>query len=544
MRVGSSSMPQLTLNPGLSNEQIFEIRDGVSTIGRTDDNAICVPHKSVSRRHARIESVGERVSIIDLDSKNGTFVNGDSIKRSVLTHGDTLKCGDVALGFTAMPMQSTAMPTFVRDIRLDFTRSAPELLANRTSIGVSALKVTPIELADRYQAKLQILLRVSELLSSPESIDVLLEKILDQVFQLLDVDRAALLLVDELTGKLEPRIVKTVDGRMSMGNVNESRIYSNNIVEYVREHSVAALFSDARMDPRLGQAKSIIYHSICASMCAPLKPRDSVIGVLYVDNTSVPDRFSEEDLEFITAFANQAAIAIENSRLNQRLADEAVIRNNFLRFFPPAALKRMTENKSFRLETIETEVTALFCDISAFTAMSARMEPREVVDLLNDYFPVMSQIVFRYEGTLEKYIGDALMAVWGAPFANPDDAERAVRAAIEMHRALRGLNVELMRKRNLAIQIHVGLNTGRVAAGNIGSDQYIQYATIGDATNVASRICSAAVDGELLISEVTFAKLTPGLFKTEKLEPIRVKGKDDALQVYRVRWDLDGSGQS
>jgi adenylate cyclase len=330
---------------------------------------------------------------------------------------------------------------------------------------------------------------------------------------------------------------------MSMGNVFESRIYSNNIVEYVREHSVAALFSDARMDPRLGQAKSIIHHSICASMCAPLKPRDAVIGVLYVDNLSVPNRFSEEDLEFITAFANQAAIAIENSRLNQRLADEAVIRNNFLRFFPPAAIKRMTEDKSFRLETIDTEVTALFCDISAFTAMSSRMAPREIVDLLNDYFPVMSEIVFRHEGTLEKYIGDALMAVWGAPFAHPDDPDRAVRAAVEMHRALRVLNVELTRKRNLAIQIHIGLNTGRVAAGNIGSDKYIQYATIGDATNVASRICSAASDGELLISELTRTKLTPGKFEIETLEPIRVKGKEAPLQVHRVRWDLATSGQ-
>jgi adenylate cyclase len=255
-----------------------------------------------------------------------------------------------------------------------------------------------------------------------------------------------------------------------------------------------------------------------------------------VDNLTRANGFNEEDLEFLTAFANQAAIALDNSLLSQRLAEEAVLRTSYLRFFPPATLKKLRMAKGAPLETIETEVSVLFSDISGFTALSSTLEPRQVVDLLNDYFPVMAEIVFRYEGTLEKYIGDALMAVWGAPFAHPDDADRAVRAAVEMQRALEALNARWRAQGRPELRIHVGLNTGRVAAGNIGSEQYLQYATIGDATNVASRVCTAAGDGEICMNSTTFERWRERSWPTARLPPTHVKGKQDALTLYRLDW--------
>src|ERR687885_1162934 len=217
-------------------------------------------------------------------------------------------------------------------------------------------------------------------------------------------------------------------------------------------------------------------------MCVPLKPRETVIGVLYTDNLSMADIYSQEDLEFLTALANQAAIAIENTELNKKMQSEAIVRTKLERFFPQAVSKKLKEEGN--LEIVDTEVTALFADISDFTKMSSTMEPRQVIEMLNEYFQVMVEdIVFPYEGTLEKYIGDALLAVWGAPYQRADDADRAVRAAIEMQWAVRRLNQEWLKQRNLQIQIHIGLNTGKVAAGNIGSKKLIQYATIGDTTN-------------------------------------------------------------
>ncbi len=145
--------------------------------------------------------------------------------------------------------------------------------------------------------------------------------------------------------------------------------------------------------------------------------------------------------------------------------------------------------------------------------------------------------MFRYEGTLEKYIGDALLAVWGAPYQKSDDVHRAVWAAIEMQWAVRRLSQQWEQQRGLQIQVHIGLNTGKVAAGNIGSEKLIQYATIGDTTNVTSRICNAAAASEILISQTTFDKLRNQNLPLEKIPPVRVKGKDQPLQLYRVLWD-------
>jgi adenylate cyclase len=186
-------------------------------------------------------------------------------------------------------------------------------------------------------------------------------------------------------------------------------------------------------------------------------------------------------------------------------------------------------------------VTVLFSDITGFTSLASRLHPRQLVELLNVYFPVMADIVFRHEGTLEKYIGDALMAVWGAPFSQPDDADRALRAAVEMQRALAALNTRWRAQGQPELQIHVGLNTGRVAAGNIGSEQFLQYATIGDATNVASRICGVAEAGEIYVSETTVQRCQERAWPLTRLPPVQVKGKEEALTLYRLEWrDLSG----
>jgi adenylate cyclase len=161
------------------------------------------------------------------------------------------------------------------------------------------------------------------------------------------------------------------------------------------------------------------------------------------------------------------------------------------------------------------------------------MTPSEVISLLNVYFPPMADIVFRHEGTLEKYIGDALLALWGAPFVHRDDPVRAVSAAAGMQVALRRLVDDGLLPSHL--QIHVGINTGVVAAGNIGSGDYVQYATIGDATNVASRICGVARAGEIVIDECT-AELVGGSWPLQPIGPVRLKGKSDPMSLFRVAW--------
>ncbi|HYO66884.1 MAG TPA: adenylate/guanylate cyclase domain-containing protein [Archangium sp.] len=521
------------MNPGALDEQTFVLPEGPVTIGRTPECTVCVVHKSLSRRHARLERVGGRIVLEDLGSKNGTFVGAVLVRRHELREGEIFRCGQVSflLASTSPPFSEEPMPTQVRSLQTRFSPTMGELLRPHAEPGANtALKMKPVSGEVRAHNKLQILLKVSQLLSSPGSIDEVLDRVLQLVFQILEVDRAAILLVEPTSGQLRPRVAR------ASGELSSGPVYSQHIVDYVRKHSVAALFPDARRDPRLGSADSVLKQSICASMCVPLKPRDTVMGVLYLDNLTRANGFTQEDLEFLTAFANQAAIALDNSLLRQQLEEEAVMRTTYLRFFPPATLKKLQLARSAQLGVIETEVTILFSDISEFTSLSSTLEPRQVVDLLNDYFPVMADIVFRHEGTLEKYIGDALMAVWGAPVAHPDDVDRAVRAAVEMQRALARLNARWRAEGRRELNIHVGLNTGRVAAGNIGSEKYLQYATVGDATNVASRVCSAARPGEILLTGATLQRWRERAWPVTALPPLPEHGRQEPLTLHRVDW--------
>jgi adenylate cyclase len=317
---------------------------------------------------------------------------------------------------------------------------------------------------------------------------------------------------------------------MVNGQGKVDAIHSDRIVEEALKEGRGVLSGDAKEDPRFQEATSVQIQGIRSSMCAPLRARDANLGALYVDHLSIAHRFGPEDVEFLESFAGQVAAAIENSRLYAELEQEAVRRNALARFFPPTVLGPVLQSRDFGLVPQDLDVAVLFSDISGFTKMSSTMAPRDVVAILNQYFPIMAGIVFKHEGTLEKYIGDALMAIWGAPTPHDDDADRALRAALDMRRALRVLNASL----DEPLDVHMGLNAGPVAFGNIGSSEYQQFAAIGDATNVASRVCSLAGNGEILISETLRSRLR-GRYDLDELPPATVKGKDKPIVAYRVR---------
>jgi class 3 adenylate cyclase len=241
-----------------------------------------------------------------------------------------------------------------------------------------------------------------------------------------------------------------------------------------------------------------------------------------------------------STFALQLFIAVTAAAYRlvsqmRTMSDESVSNERLSRFFSPELASAITREPEIALRSAECRVTVLLSDISGFTAMSSRMAPDEVVGLLNTYFPRMVEIVFRHGGTLEKFIGDALLAVWGAPVESHDDVERALAAAAEMQEAVATFNVEQQAAGRPPITIHVGIASGPAAAGYIGTDRYIQYAVIGDTTNVASRICSAAGPGEILVSDVTRRWHSGRGVAFEDVPAIAAKGKDGPVTVHRVR---------
>jgi class 3 adenylate cyclase len=247
---------------------------------------------------------------------------------------------------------------------------------------------------------------------------------------------------------------------------------------------------------------------------SPLRLPSIVLGVILLGTTT-------------------AGIAILVSSL-LKLHAESVTSDRLGRFFAPEIVQQIKASPVIALGAVEREVTVLFSDISGFTEKSSAMRPQEVVELLNDYFPRMVDIVFRHHGTLEKYIGDALLAMWGAPFEDDHAAQRALSAAIDMRKSVAELNAKRTGMGQVPVEVHIGVHSGRVAAGHIGADAYMQYAVIGDTTNIASRICSAASPGEILISESTKLQIGNGAVNLTPLQPVRVKGKEEPLVLYRV----------
>jgi len=211
------------------------------------------------------------------------------------------------------------------------------------------------------------------------------------------------------------------------------------------------------------------------------------------------------------------------------------IKGTFQRLVSSQVAEKLLGAKDVVLTGERRRASILFSDIRGFTSMSERMAPEEVVSMLNEYFSVMVDIIIEHEGVLDKFIGDAIMAVFGAPTRHPDDPVRAVQTAIAMQRALAALNEERDRRGAEAIYIGIGIATGDIVAGNIGSEKQMQYSVIGDEVNLAARIQSKSGKEKILICPETF-KAVRGMFKTIPLEPMMLKGKSHPVQIYEVAY--------
>ncbi|HUQ46286.1 MAG TPA: adenylate/guanylate cyclase domain-containing protein [Gemmatimonadaceae bacterium] len=535
-------MPLRLITP--DGSKTYDLRDGVPLIvGRAPTCDVPVFHPTISRRHAELTSDGQSLSLRDLGSSNGTFLNGARIEKGKAEIDDLLAFGKVGFRLESFgaptPTQSqpgvprtTIGATIVRQIPMrDPSANITSLTSPSSSPGgltravVSPLSAPP---SDKSQQKLATLLEVSKGLTRAVDVDTILDKIVGYAYGTLEVDRVAILLIDE-SGELVPKIARDKRGGDAPRSVPQS-IARQAVVE-----KVALLTDNAGEDERFG-GQSIVMQQVRSAICAPLVgSEDRVLGVLYVDNPSITHRFSDDDLEFLVAFAGIAAVAIENSQFAERIRREGIVRSNFERYFAPQLAARIADSaEAMKLGGDKRPVAVLFSDIRGFTALSETMNPDAMATLLTEYFTEMVECVFRHGGMLDKFIGDAVMAQWGAPLGNADDADRAMQAAIDMMTALDDLNERWGTEGRPTLEIGIGLNYGEAFAGNIGSERRLEFTVIGDTVNTASRLCSAADPGEILLSdEMRRALKAPP--KLTKRPPLALKGKSQPVPVYRVK---------
>src|SRR6058998_1651117 len=532
-----------------SGEQSIDLQLGRKlVVGRAVTSDVPIYDPTISRRHAEIVMTENGVRVTDLGSSNGTFLNGAKITEADAGANDVVTFGKVAFrvkevtapaprpqvvappaDFNASPKGGAAGGTIVRQLPVSVSGGVPAIVIDEPQ-GASHLKVKADNLIERREKKLSLLLEVSKELSKQQELDRLLDKVVDFTFQIMNVDRVSILLLDGKSDELVPRISKS-----RTGDASAAKHVPQSIARKAVEERVAILSDNAAADERF-KGKSILIQSVRSAMCTPLMGSDQkVLGILYLDNLTATHSFADEDLEFLIAFGSLAAVGIENSRRSERLQREALVLSNFQRYFSPNIAQVIAQQQDAgRLPSEKRAVVIFFSDIRVFTPMSEMMSPEGIATLLTDYFTEMVEIVFEHGGTLDKFMGDAIMALWGAPIVHEDDADRAMGCALDHLRALEKLNRKWHDEGRPELGIGIGINFGEVFAGNIGSDRRLEYTVIGDAVNTASRLCSSAGPNEILISEPFFAQLK-GPPKVETLDPIQVKGKSKKVPVYRVK---------
>jgi Adenylate cyclase, family 3 (some proteins contain HAMP domain) len=474
-------------------------------IGRALENDIVLNHAIVSRYHAEIVVNGRDVWVRDTNSRNGVFVNRLRIKEEQLRDGDVVQIGPFELRFEERAAQSVV---------LDDSRYFP-VASEASGVVVPELNIDLREFF-RIARRLNLIIDMGELLDA----------IIEEVLRLIPAQRALLLLKRE--NELVPRVIYPPS--------RQEVVISSTIVRKALEAGEVVLTRDARLE--IGGTESIISANIRSALCAPLLAEQGAIGLIYLDSPG-RDRFGSRERDLLAAIANQAAVTIERARLTEELRKQEASRQLFERFVSPSVARDVasyfSEHGRLR-EPQELIVSVLFADIKGFSSLSERLSPREVQDLLNEYLHEMTEVIFRHNGTLDKYLGDGIMAIFGAPQMNEHQdyhttAIEAVDAALDMIEAHRRLIEKLDPSK--AFDFRIGINTGPVYAGFFGTRQRLEYTVIGDTVNTAARLESRADLNSVLISEATRNAIGDA-FILQEMGDYQLKGKAQLVHTYKV----------
>lgn len=521
------------------------------TIGRAPDNTVVLDDPRASRYHAHINpSDNGTFTIIDgavingqlRRSANKVFINGEPCFEHQLKNGDRVTIGASTLRFD-QPAEERTTDVRYDDKPLGHTQlliSANDVMStvlrSKDEVSASPQRDKVLEALQRKANILSALYEMSQTLGSVFDLNAIFEKATDIIFRSTPADRVVALLVDQdgNSENLTPIAMRARDNKLEAHARRLS--IGRTITRKVMKDRVALLSQDAASDEQFAGVDSIVSQGVRSTICAPLVAESRVHGALYADRLDPFAAFKPDDLELISAVAAQTAIAVENARAHERLAREEVARANYSRFLPEYVVKQMLENpESFKLGGVSQVITILFADIRGFTRISEHAPPDKIVGLLNRYFSAMTDIIFAHGGTLDKYLGDGLMALFGAPTTTPDDASNALNAAVAMQRRLLGINRELRDEGFPEIGVGMGLHTGEVIVGYIGSDRRSEYTAIGDTVNTSSRLESNARGGEILISDAT-AKAAHSRYKLKSREPIMVKNRQQPVNLWEVDW--------
>ncbi|HAZ48299.1 MAG TPA: adenylate cyclase [Cyanobacteria bacterium UBA11369] len=521
-------------------EKTVTVQQDEFILGRLPDCDLYLPYIGISRHQARIfNTSGGEWFIEDMGSKNGTLLNGEFLTEPRrLNNDDLIALGTISIrvflvNYTTVTQNKTDIQaeevTIIRNVQYLQQQWIP---SDRQGDKTISQELTIVRLKD--------LLEIAKKLNYAASIEAIFQAAQAVVFRYIQtIERLALLIDVSGTGKLCLFNASARDITQHQSLKDNPAWISRTICYKVFTEKIALQTADAQGDDRFNNEQSIIDKGIHSVMAVPLWDENNVVGVLYADsyqkfNHSIHE--SEEDISFFSTLANLVASSVQRWLLTRKLRSEEISRQRLQRYLSPAVVQQtmMAGNlENGRLAPQESEISILFADIVGFTALSERLTPAQIAELLNSFFEEMLQEIFAANGTLDKFIGDCIMAFFGAPEPQEDHAERALNVAKAMLERLENLNNHQVLSEPL--QLRIAINSGKAVVGDVGSSQRVDYTVLGTTINLASRIQSVCLPGRCAISENTYNLLRPSQrLLLDDIGERRFKGIEKPVRIYQT----------
>ncbi len=500
--------------------KVFYITKDTVVVGKLPACDVELDDNTVSRQHCRLQRSGKGYKLVDMNSTNGCYVNNRRVQSRMLEVGDKITIGRTILSYLAVSKGESYRDS--DDQKISMMVPLEELLQAEKK---------PI-LKSEEPNFLASLTALGKSLITSQDVEESFQKLGDLIFQFVRPEKIFIFYYDEKQNDIHLKYTYFMQAQPD----DIVKISKTIALKAIRE-KVAILSSNTRNDSRFDSSNSIIMYGITSAISVPIWTKDSIYGLIYIDTSSFSQVFKENDLEIMSIIANFAGFAIEGANNLEKLSRERRLRSRLERYHSPAVVSRLMEfqdsNTGELMPYRESEATVLFMDIVKFTSRAEKMTPIAVGMFLNNFFSEMTEIIFKYNGTLDKFIGDAIMAVFGIPLEFPDHAERAIDTALEMMQKLRELNSQTEAENQICVRI--GIHSGKLISGDFGSPKRLEYTVLGNTVNIASRLESTVAGcDEIVVSEQT-CQATRERFDFELLGEKKLAGISKPVRVYRVK---------
>lgn len=520
-------MFELVLLSGVRAGAVIPIT-GTMTSGRSPDCQVEVPDPTASRIHARFVWDGVALRLVDNNSSNGCWVNEERISDNRLKHGDVVRFGETRMRVQQRTRRASSgrggdsSSVFnLRDNQAD--------LSNSLSISLADATMTSSLSAEALSARLDAILWVSEALASINQVHELYHPILETLFKIFpQVDRGFLLLGDALEN-LEPKAM-----RSRAEGATEGLTPSASICRAALERRAIVVYNEDQ-GADFDQGMSLVSLQIRSAMVVPLMVSGEILGLIVIDTPDRTQPFDVDDMGLAAAVCRQGAIALKNALLIEQVEQETKTRANLMRFLPkPVVDQAVAGEIDLALGGSACHGTVFFADVIGFTRISESLHPQEVVAMMNDLFNFTVPIIEQEDGAIDKFMGDAIMGLWGIPFDNGRSSLQAISAGLQMQTTLAIWNH--LRKDSVWPQLHlgIGMSNGQLVAGNVGSQDRVEYTVLGNTVNTASRIQNLACRDQVLVSSALREPLGTSV-NAISLPSVQVKNKEEPVAVYSVR---------